>query len=82
MNRPVKQKMCFASQNNGQTQRLVAPLCGHDYDAVNVLMEIKQVVVVSPVGNAFRQKGLMSSGRSTAKLFNSLGGNRKYPVKG
>jgi hypothetical protein len=35
-------------------------------------MEIKQVVVVSPISNAFRQKGLMSSGRSLATLFKPL----------
>jgi hypothetical protein len=43
-----------------------------------LLMEMKQMVAVSPVCNAFRQKGLMSSGRSLAKLFNSRGSNRKY----
>ena len=80
MDSPVKQKLWFTSQNNGKTQRIVEPLCSHDYYAVNLLMEIKQVVIVSPVCNAFRQKGLMSSGRSLAKLFNSRGINGKYPV--
>jgi hypothetical protein len=78
---PVNHKLWFTSQNNGKTPRIVAPLCSHNYYAVNLLVEIKQVMVVSPVCNAFRQKGLMSSGRSVAKLFSSSGSNRKYPVK-
>jgi hypothetical protein len=73
----VKRKLWFTSQNNGKTQRIAARLCGHDYYAVNLLMEMKQLVAVGPVCNAFRQKGLMSSGRSVAKLYNSRGSNTK-----
>jgi hypothetical protein len=77
----VKQKLWFTSQNNGKTQRIVAPLFRRVYCAVNLLMEIKQMVAVSPVCNALRQRGLISSVSSLAKLFNSRGSNRKYSGK-
>jgi hypothetical protein len=77
----VKRKLWFKGQNNVKAQSIVAPLCSQDYYAVNLLVDMKQMVVVSPLYNAFRQKGSMSSGRSVAKLFNSHGSNRKYPGK-
>jgi len=83
MNRPRKTALVVYKSKQWENAKysIVAPLCSHDYYTANLLMEIKQVAAVGPVRNAFRQKGLMSSGRSDGKLGSSRGSNGKYPVK-